>query len=651
MKNRIITKVMAVMMASAICLGLYSCKEDEEGLLGSDNRRDVAITSNVGEIGITYAEIYGFVNLDYVIPSGNYQIGVELSEFEDFDFSINVTATELDGNRLTVRPTNLSGNTRYYYRTYVQLIGGVKYLGEKKRFNTKKFINVTNTSGASDIKYTSAVINCIADTLGIDKENKYTIGVAYTDKKEYMNPDSLFLRDAKGKYRLNPDNKPIPGFGGVIVPFDSIKNDRYKAHIAGLKPGRTYYYASFTAAGNRLMFGEVKEFTTQALTDELFSATEASSILITSATLEATTNLSSVFNSNEAITYSIRYAESADSLDIKKAYKSICVTKNGNVLSGTATGLADGKTYYYCAAAYLQSTKEYMLSTPKSFTTRSGAEFIQPGEVYDIEAFDAKVMVQSTLTSLYGNDARIEYSIEYSAKPDAFKKEMANQWVARLNNGQYISNLEYLSPATTYYYRTMAYIGSIGEYVYSSISTFTTGPIEVGTSGAVDLGLTSNTKWAACNLGASAPEDFGKYFAWAETSDKTVYSYANYVGKDTTDISGTRYDAAKAILGDEWRMPTEDELKELCNECDWHEAVYKNTSGYVVIGPNRNAIFLPMAGYKNNTTYISGGCYYWTGHRAYLGGTNSTCGAVSLIEPWRSSSSPGYNGYTIRPVQ
>ena len=32
----------------------------------------------------------------------------------------------------------------------------------------------------------------------------------------------------------------------------------------------------------------------------------------------------------------------------------------------------------------------------------------------------------------------------------------------------------------------------------------------------VDLGL--SVKWATCNLGASSPEQLGKYYAWGETT-------------------------------------------------------------------------------------------------------------------------------------
>ena len=44
----------------------------------------------------------------------------------------------------------------------------------------------------------------------------------------------------------------------------------------------------------------------------------------------------------------------------------------------------------------------------------------------------------------------------------------------------------------------------------------------------VDLGLPSGTLWAACNVGANTPEEYGDYFAWGETAPKTTYNWSNY---------------------------------------------------------------------------------------------------------------------------
>lgn len=40
----------------------------------------------------------------------------------------------------------------------------------------------------------------------------------------------------------------------------------------------------------------------------------------------------------------------------------------------------------------------------------------------------------------------------------------------------------------------------------------------------IDLRLPSETKWAACNIGAEKPTEIGDYFAWGDTSAKTIMS-------------------------------------------------------------------------------------------------------------------------------
>ena len=40
----------------------------------------------------------------------------------------------------------------------------------------------------------------------------------------------------------------------------------------------------------------------------------------------------------------------------------------------------------------------------------------------------------------------------------------------------------------------------------------------------VDLGLTSGTKWATANIGAKTPQDYGNYYAWGETTQKSIYN-------------------------------------------------------------------------------------------------------------------------------
>lgn len=73
--------------------------------------------------------------------------------------------------------------------------------------------------------------------------------------------------------------------------------------------------------------------------------------------------------------------------------------------------------------------------------------------------------------------------------------------------------LSNLLPNTTYYVRAYA-VNEKGRG-YSNEMSFTT---KKGNGDYVDLGLPSGTLWATCNVGASAPEDFGDYFYFLDAS-------------------------------------------------------------------------------------------------------------------------------------
>lgn len=140
---------------------------------------------------------------------------------------------------------------------------------------------------------------------------------------------------------------------------------------------------------------------------------------------------------------------------------------------------------------------------------------------------------------------------------------------------------------------------------------------------AVDLGLTSGTKWASCNVGADAPENYGDYFAWGETKSKEVFSdttYSYYVISDSVaadsavkkiwknigaDIAGSEYDAATVNMGDAWQMPNENQCKELIYECEWSWTDVNGVKGYKVVGKNGNSIFLPASGLKGSSDVVN----------------------------------------------
>ena len=149
---------------------------------------------------------------------------------------------------------------------------------------------------------------------------------------------------------------------------------------------------------------------------------------------------------------------------------------------------------------------------------------------------------------------------------------------------------------------------------------------------AVDLGL--SVKWASCNVGAESPEDYGGYYAWGETEEKSNYEWSTYKWYNGSYDTMTKYctdssygtvdnktildpedDVAHVEWGGSWRMPTLDEIKELGKKCTWEWTTVNGVTGYKVTGPNGNSIFLPAAGDRRGTEVIYRGSrgYYWSG--------------------------------------
>lgn len=142
----------------------------------------------------------------------------------------------------------------------------------------------------------------------------------------------------------------------------------------------------------------------------------------------------------------------------------------------------------------------------------------------------------------------------------------------------------------------------------------------------VDLGLPSGIKWATCNIGATAPEKYGNYYSWGETSTKDNYDILNSITykKNIAELQSMnvintygnlsmKYDAASVNWGSNWRIPTVEDFKELKDNCTWDWTYQKGIIGFRVTGKNGCSIFLPAAGYRDeNQLYHVGDGSYWS---------------------------------------
>lgn len=134
----------------------------------------------------------------------------------------------------------------------------------------------------------------------------------------------------------------------------------------------------------------------------------------------------------------------------------------------------------------------------------------------------------------------------------------------------------------------------------------------------VDLGLPSGNLWAKCNLGASAPEAFGDYYAWGEVEPKQVYTNSNHkwYKEGAPSLGFTKYnnedgklslededDAVIQKLGNGWRTPTLADFRELTNQkyTTIEKTTLNGVAGYQITSKrNKKSIFIPFAGFKND---------------------------------------------------
>ncbi len=197
----------------------------------------------------------------------------------------------------------------------------------------------------------------------------------------------------------------------------------------------------------------------------------------------------------------------------------------------------------------------------------------------------------------------------------------------------------------------------------------------------VDLGLPSGTLWATCNVGANAPEEYGKYFAWGEAEDKSSYAWDSYkycylsnsVPMFTKYCNKSQYgkagftddltellpddDAATVQWGKGWQMPTAAQFEELINS-DY--TTYEKTTLNGIKGCkytskfNGNSIFLPFAGeyLKTGLSYENQYACYWARSVSLVDcrqGRNFTYlgseGRYDILKDYRN------NGCSVRPVR
>ncbi len=117
------------------------------------------------------------------------------------------------------------------------------------------------------------------------------------------------------------------------------------------------------------------------------------------------------------------------------------------------------------------------------------------------------------------------------------------------------------------------------------------------------------------------------------------------------------HDAAHVQWGDGWRMPTDEEIRELNNKCTWTWTTMNGVNGYIVRGRGNYAsasIFFPAAGcygYGTSLNYAGSDGFYWS---SVPGSDINYSWYLSFNSSYHNTYNYYYgrdHGFSVRPVQ
>ena len=294
-------------------------------------------------------------------------------------------------------------------------------------------------------------------------------------------------------------------------------------------------------------------------------------------------------------------------------------------------------TYYF--RTYLRHDQEESYGKILQFTTKDISSLVTTLQATDIGFSSA------TLKGQIDPEIRYSFSIvEYGFYWGMY--EESEGIMERVNDNEeniFTCSLSSLNFPETYWFK--AYVNLDGQEYCAEPAYFDTVIQE-----AIDLGL--SVKWRSYNLGASAPQESGYYYAWGDTEPyyssldplawksgkASGYIWDNYKWQSnpagpqlskyvsdpqfgTIDLRMTLEtghdgdDAASKALGGNWRIPTEEEWQELIDNCEWKLENIGGVWGWLVSSREDSSkwIFLPRAGYFYEKDIINeGDGYYWT---------------------------------------
>ena len=402
-------------------------------------------------------------------------------------------------------------------------------------------------------------------------------------------------------------------------------------------------------------------------------------------TVKGIVTLADNANEKEKVSCGFKYGETENNMSQNIIGEivpmSLSSTKGNRMFSAMLTGLQPGNTYYY--RAYTYDGLNYNYGETCSFTIEATKKLIkvEPTEIdfgeVEVESSKSATFTVSnvgtaslTVTVASGLDEGDDCVLPGSGQQFTLavgqSKTFTVTYSPTKENSGFNAIVRILSDAENDT-QIVTISGRSYKAAGGDVPSYTSCP-DSHHPHLIDLGLPSGTKWACCNVGAQKPEDYGGYFAWGETTEKSYYYLWDYIHYDDSssddsssychdigkDIAGTQYDAATVNWGSPWVMPSMEQMDELKNSCSSEWTTENGVNGRRFTGPNGASIFLPAAGYRKDDDLFDAGSsgrgQYWS----------SSLYESDTDDAWKLSFNSWYvgtndvsrfSGMSVRPVR
>jgi hypothetical protein len=508
----------------------------------------------------------------------------------------HITCTEKD-NHFSAEITGLDDGATYHMRAYAINTIGIAYGADIKFSTLCKTKPVVVTSEVTDITVSSAV--CGGKIMSDGYSEITECGICYSKSTE-------------------------PTIDDKKVVCEQNDKGEFSAELIGLNEGTAYHVRAYAVNVKGVAYGEDYRFSTKSTT----IPTVTTNVVTDITTFSAVCGGKITSNGYSEITEcGICYSTSTNpTIDDKRV---VCEQDDNGEFSAELAGLNEGTAYH--VRAYATNAKGTAYGEERNFTTVA----ITLPTVVTLDPSDI-TMSSAVCSGKITNDGNSEILACGICYGTSDTPTISDNVVAATNNStNFTCTLSGLSAVTTYYVR--AYATNAKGTAYGETMVF-----ETTDHDWVDLGL--SVKWATYNVGATAPEEYGSYFAWGETTPKTTYNWSTYKYAKGSFTTLTKYccdanygyngftdnlttleaidDAATQNWGGKWRMPTDTEWGELVNQCTWTwTGDYNNTgvAGFIVVSKkNSKTIFFPLAGESGlHDLGVSG--EYWSSTSHYSG--------------------------------